>query len=167
MTKKKEVYEKVYQKNYIKCLSCDKTFHRCKSKCKSENSFCSIECKAQGMSDGLTKPMRKGTGKYDKEIPLIRRKYYKYKRFDKDNFDTNLDYTIDEFIKIIKEGVCVYCGDNSNKLGFDRINNYLGHTLNNSLVCCEICNMTRGDRFTYDEMIQIGQVIKKIKDNRI
>lgn len=167
MTKKKDDKDKVYQKNYVECLSCCRIFHRPKSQCKSKNTFCSIECKSQGMSDGLTSPMRKGTGKYDKETPLIRRKYYKYKRFDKDNFDTKLDYTIYEFIKIIKENECIYCGDDSNKIGFDRIDNNLGHTLNNIVVCCEICNMTRGNRFTHIEMIEIGQVIKKIKNNRI
>lgn len=167
MTKKKEESEKKYKKNYLTCLSCEKVFHRPKSLCKSKNNFCSIECKSKGMCDGLTNPMRKGTGKYDKETPIIRRKYYKYKRFDNDNFNSKLDYTIDNFIEFIKDGQCTYCGDNSNKLGFDRIDNNLGHILNNVVVCCEICNMTRGNRFTYEEMIQIGQIIKKIKKDKI
>lgn len=165
MSKKKEEKDKVYKKNYIECKSCKKTFHRCKSLCKSENNFCSIECKSIGMSEGLTRPMRKGTGRYDKKTPLIRRKYYKYKKFDIDNFNTKLDYTISYFIDLIKSGSCVYCGD-KDKIGFDRIDNNKGHNLSNCVLCCEICNMTRGNRFTYNEMIEIGSVIKKIKDKR-
>jgi hypothetical protein len=165
MTKRKDELDKVYQKNYVKCLSCDKTFHRPKSLCKS-NIFCSIECKSIGMTNKITKPMRKGTGLYDKETPNIRRKYYKYKRFDRDKYNTQLDYDIDFFINKIKKSSCYYCGDDSNKLGFDRKDNNKGHIIDNVLVCCEICNMTRGDRYSVEEMTLLGEVIKKIKDSR-
>jgi hypothetical protein len=166
MTKPKKEYEKKYQKNYIECLSCKKTFHRCKSLIKSENNFCSIECKGSGMSLNLTKPMRKGTGLYDNETPLIRRKYYKYKIRDNNKFKTELDFSIEEFIKMIKEGQCFYCGLNDNSLGLDRIDNKLGHIKSNIVVCCFECNMTRGDRWTHEEMILIGETIKKIKNKR-
>jgi len=165
MTKRKEEKDKVYKKNLIECKSCGLIFHRCKSMIKSKNNFCSIDCKSKGMSEGLTKPMRLGTGNYDKITPLIRKKYYKYKRFDKDRFKSDLDYTIDYFIDLIKNGECAYCGYKE-ELGLDRIDNKQGHRLNNVVVCCHLCNMSRGDRFTYDEMLCLGKEIKKIKDKR-
>ena len=165
MNRKKNDIDKVYQKNYVTCISCNKSFHRPKSKVKSDNIFCSIVCKATGMSNGDTKPMRKGTGLYDKVTPLIRRKYYKYKSRDNDKFSIDLDYTVDDFIKNIKDGECYYCGDKE-KLGYDRINNNKGHISSNVVICCELCNMTRGDRYSMEEMILLGKVIKKIKKNR-
>ena len=50
---------------------------------------------------------------------------------------------------------------NKDKIGLDRIDNNKGHILENCVLCCETCNMTRGNRFSYDEMIEIGNVIKK------
>lgn len=166
MTKRKDDADKVYQKNYVICLSCNKTFHRPKSLCKG-NIFCSIECKSIGMVNKITKPMRKGTGNYDLETNRIRRKYYKYKRFDMNKYNTELDYSIETFIDIIKNNSCYYCDENNNKLGFDRKDNNKGHILDNVVVCCELCNMTRGDRYSVEEMLLLGEVIKKIKYTRI
>lgn len=158
--------KKLKKPNFIKCLVCNKDFHRCESLIKSDNIFCSIKCKSQGMVEHLTKSMRKGTGVYDLITSKIRRKYYKYNSFDFKKLGNKVDYTVNEFIERIKGNECSYCGENTDELGLDRIDNTKGHTLNNTVVCCSVCNMTRGDRFTYEEMKLIGDTIKKIKLNR-
>lgn len=68
----------------------------------------------------------------------------------------------DWFIENILSKPCNYCGDTS-RIGADRINNKLGHIESNLIPCCHICNGIRGDRFTVDEMRQIGNVVKSIK----
>lgn len=65
----------------------------------------------------------------------------------------------------IKTGSCFYCGDTHN-LGLDRIDNTKGHTIDNVVVCCYECNCARNDNFTVDEMVEIGKVIKLIKQRR-
>ena len=40
------------------------------------------------------------------------------------------------------------------------------HTFRNTVISCELCNMTRGARFTIGEMKEIGKVIKGIKEKR-
>jgi hypothetical protein len=61
---------------------------------------------------------------------------------------------------------CYYCGTIDEPRGLDRKDNDLGHTMDNCIPCCAVCNLTRGNRFTVDEMEEIGQVIAKIRLSR-
>jgi hypothetical protein len=63
-----------------------------------------------------------------------------------------------------KNSPCVYCGYTAT--GFDRIDNKLGHTKENCVICCKECNVARMDNFTHEEMFIIGNAIKHIKDAR-
>ena len=65
----------------------------------------------------------------------------------------------------IKDGRCFYCGDTKH-LGLDRIDNNKGHTKDNCVVCCYDCNCARNRNFTFEEMIELGKTISKIKSNR-
>jgi hypothetical protein len=56
---------------------------------------------------------------------------------------------------------CTYCG-NTDKIGADRIDNNKGHEKANVVPCCPECNNVRRDNFTYEEMLQIGRVMKII-----
>lgn len=88
-----------------------------------------------------------------------------YKIKDKKRrFEYNLD--ADWLIENILFKECVYCGDKE-YIGCDRIDNSKGHTKENVLPCCAICNSTRGNNYSYEEMLLIGKTIKKIKLNRI
>lgn len=66
---------------------------------------------------------------------------------------------------IIYNKKCIYCGDTEN-IGLDRIDNSRGHEIGNVVPCCYECNVARGDNFSFEEMMEIGKVIKKIKENR-
>lgn len=64
---------------------------------------------------------------------------------------------------------CFYCGlenDVVAGVGIDRLNNKFGYIADNVVSCCSMCNYTRGNRFTTDEMKLIGIIIKRIKLNR-
>lgn len=93
------------------------------------------------------------------------RKVYKYRTEDKKKGRDN-DITMDFFQNIILVQPCVYCGAVEN-IGCDRLDNSKGHTQDNVVPCCGDCNRTRGDRFTFQEMLQIGALIKQIKLNRL
>lgn len=86
----------------------------------------------------------------------------------KDNklgFKNICDIDIDWMIENIFTKSCVYCGDNK-KIGCDRIDNSKGHTKDNVVPCCIECNAARNNNFTYDEMLEIGKAIRKVKENR-
>lgn len=59
---------------------------------------------------------------------------------------------------------CIYCGETDwHKLGCDRIDNTKPHTKDNVVCCCKRCNTLRSNKFTVDEMKEIGAVIKRIE----
>jgi hypothetical protein len=93
------------------------------------------------------------------------KKYRDYQKSDIEKFNSYLNFSIDELKDRLMKS-CFYCGENISNRGLDRIDNNKGHLLENTLVCCELCNMTRGNRFSVDEMILLGETIKKIKLNR-
>lgn len=70
-----------------------------------------------------------------------------------------------EFMLELCKHPCIYCGDTKN-IGLDRIDNSKGHTKDNVVPCCYECNCARMDNFTHEEMMILGEVIKKIKKNR-
>jgi len=108
--------------------------------------------------------MRLGTG-VGELTKYYKRKYYKYRMFDKRLGFQMPDYSVWDLVHRLETGSCYYCGG-QDKLGLDRICNDEGHILNNTIVACHLCNMTKGKRFTVLEMKELGIVIKKIKQKR-
>lgn len=90
---------------------------------------------------------------------------YKYR--DKKKFNKAIDLDVDWFIDNILNSKCIYCGEsNWKKLGADRIDNSEPHNKENIVCCCSTCNRMRGDDFTIDEFLRIGNVIKDIYRKR-
>lgn len=87
---------------------------------------------------------------------------YKLKDW-KSNREFNLDR--EWFIENILKKKCVYCGSKE-KLGCDRLDNSKGHTYDNVVPCCYICNCARSNNFSFEEMKILGKIIKKIVKNR-
>lgn len=134
---------------------CGKTFERYRTK--GKNSFCSRKHKEKGMTLGLCNPSRLGTG-YGVADILRRRKFYKYRLFDKARGFKGMEMGVREFCRKLSESSCEYCCSMKD-VGLDRISNKDGHHEGNTVWACNLCNMTRGDRFTVEQMRQIGKVI--------
>lgn len=89
-----------------------------------------------------------------------------YKHKDKTaGFENICDITIEWMIDNIITKPYIYCGD-TKRVGCDRINNDLGHNMDNVVPCCYDCNCARNSNFTFEEMKIIGETIKKVKQNR-
>ena len=144
------------------CAICNKDITRPPSRFKSKNAFCSRKHKEKGMILGLVAPMRLGTG-YGIDDILRRRKFYKYRQFDKKNGFRTMDINVRQFCEILKNGKCHYC-NSTDDVGFDRIDNKKGHYKTNILLCCRSCNMTRGDRFTVKQMEILGEIITSFRE---
>lgn len=58
-----------------------------------------------------------------------------------------LSITSEQFKKLLEVvNCCEYCGESDKKyLGLDRLDNKLGHEVDNVVVCCEKCNYILGD----------------------
>lgn len=104
------------------------------------------------------------------EVDNVRLKAIKminqYKIKDKKQTPNSLcDITPEWMIDNIFKQPCVYCGD-TYRIGCDRIDNSIGHTMDNVVPCCYECNCARNDNFSHDEMKILGQAIKQIKQQR-
>ncbi|MFC1900539.1 HNH endonuclease [Chloroflexota bacterium] len=53
-----------------------------------------------------------------------------------------------------------------NVLEIDRIVNSFGYEIDNCVLACAICNMSKSDKFSYDEFKKVGVVIREIWQNR-
>ena len=86
-----------------------------------------------------------------------------YKRYDRKKGWGNNDLNEEWFEKNINTQPCTYCGTTDEPIGMDRIDNNKGHTTDNVVPCCQICNKVKNNIFTVDEMKKIGKLISEIK----
>jgi len=87
-----------------------------------------------------------------------------YKLKDKKK-NVSFNLTKEFFEKNIISQPCIYCGSIEN-IGCDRIDNEKGHTVENVIPACYICNSVRNNHFTVQEMKMIGNTIRKIRQKR-
>lgn len=81
---------------------------------------------------------------YLKRNPLFF-KIKSYQHFDRRNGYESMSKQ-DALALIYSASGCYYCGtDNRDILGLDRRDNQAGHTKNNCVVSCEVCNVTLSD----------------------
>ena len=88
----------------------------------------------------------------------------------KRNLPCSLTYP--EFVSFTDVEQCHYCGvvvawspffgkDNSSAYKLDRKNNAQGYESENLVVACFRCNRTKHNRFTYAQMVEIGNLIRR------
>jgi len=72
--------------------------------------------------------------------------------------------TYEEYKEVVNRP-CTYCGLHG-PVGADRLDNSLGHALENIIPACSTCNRIRSDQFTYKETMIIGKAIREIRERR-
>jgi hypothetical protein len=83
--------------------------------------------------------------------------------------------TYSQFVDFTKINECHYCEapvewaefhttKNGSKYNLDRKDNTQGYTKENCVVCCTRCNYAKHGHFTYEQMLQIGLLIRSWKD---
>ena len=84
------------------------------------------------------------------------------------------DITFSDFLEFTKVAICHYCekpvtwtvhasehGKRVNSgYNLDRKNANSGYLKSNVVVCCTICNYSKGDRFTYEQWLKVAEVLK-------
>ena len=72
----------------------------------------------------------------------------------------------DDFCKIW--GDTFYGGiKRGRKLEIDRKDNVSDYDMTNCVLACAICNMAKSDKFTFEEFIRVGAVIREIWQEKI
>lgn len=108
--------------------------------------------------------MRERNARAYKENPvrgLLRQYAYNDRRTGRE-----FNLTEEWFRENIENKPCFYCETVDDQRGSDRLNNDLGHTMDNVVPCCHLCNKTRNTSYTPDEMKLLGAVIANIRKAR-
>jgi len=87
--------------------------------------------------------------------------------------------TFEEFLEFTRISVCSYCDNaiqwsergsylgGSRPYNLDRKVNTEGYSKENCVVACGECNRIKGDKYSYEEMLIIGKLLKELRhDNR-
>ena len=140
--------------------------------------WCQCSCGVQKSINGHS--LRKGAIKSCGCLKCIRpyESLYNYCMFHAERehpeFVHNLTY--EQFLEFTKIPTCHYCEDsvafvarNINGLRAIRYNlarkdNGVGYCSYNLVVCCKSCNYTKGNRFTYEQFVEIGKVIRSFRE---
>jgi hypothetical protein len=81
-----------------------------------------------------------------------------------------MSLSFDDF-KELRIKPCHYCGNyiGDGGYGLDRKDSNLGYTLENIVPCCRECNITKMDKLSYEEMLNLIQFRNesKIAENMI
>lgn len=70
-----------------------------------------------------------------------------------------------EDIKDLYSSGCVYCGSEISVKTIDRKDNAIGYVQGNCLSACWLCNRLKGNFMSFNEMVVMGEAIRKIKQN--
>lgn len=107
---------------------------------------------------------RRERGKRYRESNRDKVLFNNYSRLDKIKGRVS-DLTLEDVRRII-QSPCIYCGDKGD-VGLDRIDNSIGHSVENILPCCSVCNKARSDFFSVEEMMTIiGPAIREVRNRR-
>lgn len=76
--------------------------------------------------------------------------------------------TLDEYVEIVSCAVCTYCQFELDPSGggLDRIDNTRGYESGNVVPCCGVCNLTRSDLWTHEDMLVLGPHLRLLRLSR-
>jgi len=117
----------------------------------------------------FSKPTKKGTGKEQRmrvRLSSKEKKELRNQLYERDG--TKCHYCgIEEKDFPTVWGNSFYGGIKRGRiLEIDHKNNKLGHDVTNCVLACALCNMAKSDKFTYEEFMRVGDVIKQIWQRR-
>jgi hypothetical protein len=82
----------------------------------------------------------------------------------------NLSWEITEqsYVNLTKQ-LCFYCDGplEESGIGLDRKNSLKGYVPDNVVPCCKNCNQAKSNVWTFEEAIEIGNLFKKLRENRL
>lgn len=142
------------------CKECKKLYYKMnKEKCLANDKARSLLPEVRERRNELQRRRRSANPE------IHRMRFYLYT--DKKNgLESDLDL---EWCKVEMRKPCTYCGlmHSSGVNGLDRIDSSKGHTKENCVPCCKECNQAKMNYWTFEEMKEIGAVMRKLKLERL
>lgn len=76
------------------------------------------------------------------------------------------DLTTEDIKRLYSVNICGYCLRDDQVISFDRVIPENGYTMANAFMACFDCNYLRNNKFTHEEMRQIGEILRVIYSRR-
>lgn len=73
------------------------------------------------------------------------------------------DLTLNDVV-ILRTDRCMYCDSLNEFMTIDRKDNSIGYLKVNCVTACYLCNSTKGDVLTFEQMLCLGNTIRVIKE---
>ena len=154
-------------------------FNKDKSRKNGVYSYCKIcsgDCHKSWRLNNKTS-LRFSQNKYSQtEKGRERRKFYRRKdgsRFAGGKASArvrNIEWklTIQQWRTLVLDQKCHYCFGSLPEIGIalDRKDNDIGYLIGNVVPCCSECNSIKGYRLSYDEMLAVSKLLKKLRMNK-
>lgn len=101
---------------------------------------------------------------YDKSLPRRFKKFLTYCKRQK----IPTDLTYQGWLSIIESNKCEYCAEKlpSTGYGLDRMYSNIGYFKDNIVPCCQTCNLTKRDVFTYNEFKVMMKALKEYRGRK-
>lgn len=159
------------------CVSCKKNvIHYSKGLC--QHCYSKIEwTKDTKVKNEKYKQYRLSLKEKNIITPEFLRFHYRNLKYGSKVRGRELDMCVEDFVEwgMKQTPICFYCRHpvelnggrgNINLFTLDRLDCKGSYRLNNIVFCCFMCNLTRRDIFSVEEMKQLGASIEKIKNER-
>lgn len=80
----------------------------------------------------------------------------------------SVELSFKDYLEIIKDGTCHYCSAALPEFGggVDRKDSDFGYAPNNSVPCCSECNSVKSDYLSYNEMVEVAKLLKKLRNDK-
>lgn len=85
----------------------------------------------------------------------------------------SVEFSFEDFLAFTIQATCHYCGKEiswrpygGGPYNLDRKDNSLGYSRENCVVCCGDCNKLKGNRFSYEEMLELVPALHSIQEKR-
>lgn len=159
-TQKNGQYRKRMSIYTFRCVLCPNTFEAAKYDLKRVSGKCrKCSDRATGLLSSLRNRIRPYEALYNKFV------------YDRHRFKQTTNLSYEDFVALAATTQCVYCGasvfwaeygleKNGSRYNLDRKDSTKGYSKDNVVVCCWLCNETKSNRFTYEQFLKIGEVLR-------
>lgn len=138
-----------------------------------------IRTRIKNWQDDNKEKVKEGARRREKTDKFKKSPKYVFHVIKQNSKRKNREFVLDQkkFINwyTAQSKICFYCGIDEDyhniyfgkRLEIDRVDNCIGYTVENMVLCCRFCNSVKGCFLDKEEMVLIGNEIIKNKWNKI
>lgn len=161
-----------YEKNKEKALEYSRKYNKAWYQRNKENRSAQMKVYAEAHRGDSVRRTQKYVAKNKEKVYEYGREYNKtsagaYRVYKSTAATKGKEFplSVEEFAAIVLLS-CVYCGEDSKRIGIDRIDNTKGYIKENCAPCCKNCNYMKKNLTVQDFLAHIAKIYKHNEKNQ-